>query len=415
MERSTLSESSEQPCCAHHGVPLQVIEEPLDPANQSLADALRLSFRVLKIVMVSLVIIFMFSGMVMVDEKEVVVLTRFGKQVGAPLKPGLHFALPWPIHEQIRVSTAQKRQSVDTFWLRIADKDIGKDLSALSPRGSNLDPARDGALLTGDRAIMHLLFTAEYRITSATDFVMNIEDAEREKELLQAILQNAAVAETARTTADLVWKDASTLANRIKTRAQKRLDLLESGIVLDDVIADKSYFPLQTKWQFLMVSNAENRKRELINSADSERTKKLLGVAGPAWVDLSNLIDRLDQVEVGPKRDEVIRQIEEILLTRAAGEAGRTIELARRDRAKIISDAKAEASRFEAVLAEYRRNPELVYKRLRQQMRNKVFAASGVVKWLLPAGDKNIGLWLGIDPAQIRQAQRERIEKKTQK
>lgn len=410
-----MTEPLEQPCCVNHGAPLSTIEEPLDPANQSLADALRLSFWVLKFVMVALVIIYLFTGAVTVDEKEVVVLTRFGKQVGAPLKPGLHFALPWPIHEKTSVSTAQKRQSVYAFWLRIADKDKTKELSQLEPRGKNLDPATDGALLTGDRAIMHLLFRAEYRIISATSYVMNIEDEKREQELLQVTLRNAAVAETARSTADLVWKDASSLASRIKTRAQKRLDLLDSGIVLDDVIADKSYFPLQTKHEFLLVSNAENRKRELINEADSERTRMLLGVAGPAWVDLSNLIDRLDQVAEGPQRDAVIRQIEEILLKQAAGDAGRKIELARRDRAKIISDAKAEARRFEAALEEYRRNPELVYKRLRQQMRNKVFQASGVVRWLLPAGEKDIGLWLGLDPAQIRQAQRERIEKKTQK
>ena len=279
-----MTEPSEPHCCANHGPSLSVIEAPLDPANQSLADALRLSFRVLKFVMIALVIIFLFSGVVMVDEKQVVVLTRFGKQVGAPLKPGLHIALPYPIDEQVPVSTAQKRLSIDTFWLRITAQDQARDLSQLEPRGKDLDPATDGALLTGDRAIMHLLFTAEYRITSATDYVMNVEDAKREKELLQVVLRNAAVAETARATADLVWKDASTLASRIKSRAQKRLDLLESGIVLDDVIADKSYFPLQTKRQFLMVSNAENRKRELVNEADSERTKKLLGVAGPACV-----------------------------------------------------------------------------------------------------------------------------------
>jgi len=409
-----LTEPAEQPCGTAIDTPLPVIEEPLDPANQSLADALRLSFRVLKIVMICLVIIFLLSGVVIVDEKEVVVLARFGRQV-ATLKPGLRVALPYPIHEQIHVSTAQKRLSVDTFWLRIRDKDKAKDLSNLDARGTALDPAVDGALLTGDRAIMHLLFTAEYRIISATNYVTNVGDEEREQDLLRVVLQNAAVAEAARATADLVWKDARTLASHIKTRAQRRLDVLESGIMLDDVIADKSYFPLQTKRQFLGVSNAENRKRELINEADSERTKKLLGVAGAAWVDLSNQIDRLDQVADGPERDAVIREIEDILLNRAAGEAGRKIALARRDRAKIISDAKAEARRFEAVLEAYRRNPELVYKRLRQQMRNKIFQASGVVKWLLPAGDKNIVLWLGLDPAQIRQAHRERIEQKTQR
>ena len=120
-----MTEPVEQPCGTATDTPLPVIEEPLDPANQSLADALRLSFRVLKIVMIFLVIIFLFSGVVIVDEREVVVLARFGRQV-AVLKPGLRVALPYPIHEQIHVSTAQKRLSVDTFWLRIRDADKAK-------------------------------------------------------------------------------------------------------------------------------------------------------------------------------------------------------------------------------------------------------------------------------------------------
>src|SRR5436190_20274143 len=75
-----------------HDVPLAVVEEPLDPANQSLADALRASFRVLKAVMLLLIVIFLFSGMFMVDQNEVVVLSRLGKPTGPPNEPGLHFA-----------------------------------------------------------------------------------------------------------------------------------------------------------------------------------------------------------------------------------------------------------------------------------------------------------------------------------
>ena len=40
-----------------------MLREALDPANQSLRDALRLSFRVLQLVMVVLVVVFLFSGL----------------------------------------------------------------------------------------------------------------------------------------------------------------------------------------------------------------------------------------------------------------------------------------------------------------------------------------------------------------
>src|SRR5262249_54239227 len=44
------------------------MREAMDPANQSLADALRLSFRVLQGVMVVLVILFVFSGVQTVEQ-----------------------------------------------------------------------------------------------------------------------------------------------------------------------------------------------------------------------------------------------------------------------------------------------------------------------------------------------------------
>jgi len=84
----------------HHnsGDSSAVIEEPLDPASQSLADALRSSFRVLKFFMFLIVIVYCFSGFGIVDQKEVVVLTWFGKQVGPPREPGLLIAAPYPFH-----------------------------------------------------------------------------------------------------------------------------------------------------------------------------------------------------------------------------------------------------------------------------------------------------------------------------
>ncbi|MFQ5491276.1 MAG: hypothetical protein ACE5GE_11185, partial [Phycisphaerae bacterium] len=47
---------------------LKVAEVPLDAANQSLADALRASFNVLKAIMVVLVAMFCFSGLTCVQE-----------------------------------------------------------------------------------------------------------------------------------------------------------------------------------------------------------------------------------------------------------------------------------------------------------------------------------------------------------
>lgn len=417
----------------HHGhhhddIALNVVEEPLDPANQSLADALRMSFGVLKFVMVLLVGAFMVSGLVCVDQREVVVLARFGELAGDPRPPGLHLAWPYPVDEQIRVSTSLRTLTVDTFWLRLSDVDKTRSLSEVTVRGGGLDPAKDGALLTGDQAIMHLLLNVQYRVNDqvrvraeaidpadqVSDVVLFVKNVgtDREQDLLRSVIQNAAVAASARSTADIIWKDASRVADAVHKRAQRTLDEMETGITLDKVAAEQSYFPLQARREFLGVSTAENHKRQLINEAESEWAKKLLGVAGKAWEPLAAEIERLDQVEDETSRDAVIERITQIIVDQAMGEAGGAIRLAQARREKIVADTLAEVARFKAYLDEYRQSPELVRSRLRTEALNRFYEEAGAVRWSLAPGQKRLILSLNKDPKEVRQAERERIRKK---
>src|SRR4030043_419472 len=70
-----------------------------DAGNKSLADALRISFFVLNIIMVVLVILFFGSGVFTVGPDERAMVLRFGKIRGDTteervLSPGLHWAIP---------------------------------------------------------------------------------------------------------------------------------------------------------------------------------------------------------------------------------------------------------------------------------------------------------------------------------
>lgn len=388
---------------------MPVAEEPLDPANQSLADALRASFWVLKFVMLVVVILFLFSGVFVVDQTEVVVLSRFGELQGAPRQPGLHFAFPFPIDETTEVTTAPKTINVNEFWLRLKDYEKTRDLSELSPRSKSLDPARDGALLTGDRAIMHLLYSVQYRITDPVKFVTNVSD---EKATLTKVLQNAAVAEAARTTADVVWKNPGLVATSIQKRAQDVLDQLNSGIRLENVAADKSHYPLQTKRAFIDVSEAENRKFEALQGALKFRAETLNAAAGPVWKKLAEKIEMFDQVEEGAKREALIEDIEQLLVNEATGRAGGKIQLAERDANEIVADTLAEVETFKQLLEEYERNPQLVRQRMRQDMLKELFDQPGVTKWFFPEGYKRLNVWLNKDPLEIKEAQRRQAEQK---
>lgn len=395
---------------------LPVSEEPLDPASQSLADALRASFRVLKLVMIFLVVVFLCSNVFIVDEqKEEVAVLRLGKLAGV-YKRGLHFAWPYPVDEKIRVATAPKTVMIDAFWLNIKEEDQAKDLSELEPRGRGLDPAADGALLTGDRAIMHLKLQVQYRIMDARAFIRNvlIDEEQDETRMLQAVVQNASVASAARAEAEQLSKDPRPVVAAVRARAQSILDHMETGITLDQVAADKSYYPLQVQDAVLNVSNAEVQRNTLIQQALQERQNILNEAAGEAWVVLRDEIQRLDQLPDGPEREEVIERIGDILATKASGKAGELIKQAQNRRDKIKEDTLAHVSRFEALREEYQRSPELVRQRLLRDMLVELYSQPKVIRWFLTPDTDIISVWVGKDPKETRQAQRERAKKKAE-
>lgn len=409
-----------------HDHSLQVIEEPLDPANQSLADALRLSFWVLKGIMIVLIVLFLFSGVFMVDQKQVVLVSRFGKLVGEPRNPGLNFAWPPPIDERIEVSTSPQTLTMKAFWLNLSESDQRRSLSEIPARGTALEPGVDGVLVTGDRRLMHLLLNVEYQVNNkvrlradrsdpaeqlsdAVLFVDNVDDA---PQLVRTVIQNATLAEAARASAEAILRYPEEITLAIRKRSQQVLDDMETGIVLVKVVPEKSYFPLQARDEYLNVDQAANMKQQAINAAESDRTKKLLGAAGEAWEAIRNEIERLDQVADEKERAAVIAGIENLLITRAEGDAGGRIQMARKDKERILEETMAEVARFNAVLEEYRRSPDLVRRRMQSRMLNDLYADQDVIKWWMPAGDKQLMLLLNKDPEEIRQAEREMMKKK---
>lgn len=390
-----------------------ITEAPLDAANQSLSDALRASFWVLKLVMIIVVVLFLLSGMFTVDAREVAVVATFGKASDLPRQPGLHWAWPYPIDEVIRVSTAPKVIRVEDFWLNLRDDEKSKPLDQLGPRSPGLDPAVDGALLTADRAIMHASFRVQYKVpeTNAKEYVQNVRDDE---ELVRSVIRQAAVAEAARTPAEVLWRDPAQLAAGVQTRAQQMLDEeLHAGIKIENVAIPNSHYPLQTASEFLAVNTAENHRRELINEAQSEREKKLNGMAGAAWERINAEIEKLDQVKTDGEREAIINKIGELLASEATGEAGGKIKLAQRDREKIINDSQVEVSQFLAALEQYHKNPELVRMQFSQQMRQKLFESKAVAKWILPPGEKQLVFWLNKDPKEVAEQEKARMEELT--
>src|SRR5262252_5432743 len=104
--------------------PAPAPETPLDAGSQALAEALRSSFAIVRLVMVLLFGVFLFSGFFQVGPQERALVLRFGRPTGAGAKallgPGLHWSFPYPIDECVKVSiTGLQKVSSSVGWFAI--------------------------------------------------------------------------------------------------------------------------------------------------------------------------------------------------------------------------------------------------------------------------------------------------------
>ena len=101
----------------------------LDAAHQSLADALRVSFWVLKFAMLLLVVVYLFSGVFNVREQEIAIRLRFGQIVGAPgqqvLEPGgPYFSWPFPFEQIVIIPASPQQIELNReFWYSLGGAD----------------------------------------------------------------------------------------------------------------------------------------------------------------------------------------------------------------------------------------------------------------------------------------------------
>ena len=156
------------------------LDEALDPANQSLADALRKSFRVLKVLMLVLVVLYFLSGWFSVKLGERGIIYRMGRIVGvadgglaaqAVLGPGWKWSWPFPIDRWQTIQTSERELPLE-FMLALTANE--RSTGVIERKFGTLSPERDDYLVTGDTNILHASLTIKYRISNVIDYVTNV-------------------------------------------------------------------------------------------------------------------------------------------------------------------------------------------------------------------------------------------------
>ena len=270
-----------------------------DSGTMALSHALKRSFHFVKALVAILALGAVFSCMKQVEPGEQAVILRFGKVVAASdgttvRQPGIVWALPYPIHEVVKIPVGESRTVRSTVgWLRgLTDEQIDTADETSIGEFMELPPGQHGYTLTTDHNIIHVRATAKYRISNPVDFIFNFEDG---AESLTNVLDNAILYASARMKADdalfggedVIQTFEETVALRIDTL----IDRLNLGVTIENVDV-KKIPPLATKLQFEEVQQSEQERSKTINEAKGFSRETLERAVGESNAVISAAIGR---------------------------------------------------------------------------------------------------------------------------
>lgn len=256
-----------------HGkpAPAPATLEGEDAGTQALAGALKSSFAIVRIVMIGLVVLFLFSGFFVVGPQEKAIVLRFGVPAGGGdgklLGPGPHWAFPPPIDEVVRIPVGQimsLSSSVGWYATTAAMEAAGNE----PPPGESLRPAVDGYLITGDENVVHLRATLRYRIAEpGLRYVLDFANASN---VVVSAFDNALLYAAARYKVDdALTRDQAGFREVARNRFEQLVARHNLGITEIQIDNMQVIPPRQLKEAFARVTEAEVRRAKELNDARS--------------------------------------------------------------------------------------------------------------------------------------------------
>ncbi len=285
-----------------------------------------------------LVLIWLGSGFFIVQEGQQAVITQFGKYHGT-VGAGFNWRLPYPIQRDEKVYVTQ-----------IRSVDIGRD-NIVKATG-----LRDSGMLTADENIVEIKFAVQYRLKDARAYLFASRNPD------EAVVQAAesAVREVVgkMTMDDAIGVDRDKIAPQVRALMQTILDRYGVGIEVLNV----------------NLQQGGVRPPEQVQAAFDDVLK-----AGQESIRTQN--------EAQAYANNVV--------PRAVGTASRMIAQAEGYKARVVAQAQGDAQRFDAVLAEYQKAPQVTRERMYIDAMQQIY--SNVTKVLVDSRQNSNLLYLPLD------------------
>ncbi len=341
---------------------------PEETTGQALAEALRSSFIIIKILMAGLVVAFLCSGIRIVGPQEQAIILRLGKPLAVEdkvlLGPGFHWAFPAPIDEVVRIPSAQVRTATSSAGWYYTTPEL--ELAKNEPQpGDSLDPARDGYALTADANIVHVRATLRYSIQEPVLYEFGFTQTAR---LITNALNEALNCATAQFPVDsILTRDRASFREKLSQRLGQLIEEQKLGIRIEqmDVQARAPRQPAVSK-AFDAVTEAGLKSGQVLNEAQSYANE---------------------------------------VRSRAKGEAASLTNAAMTEKTRLVEFVGAEAGQFRALLPQYEANPGLFTLRWQTETLGRIFTNAQEKFFVAPGPDgrpRQLRLLLSREPLKPR-------------
>lgn len=436
----------------------------LDPANQSLAEALRVMMFLLQGGMAVLAIAYLASGFQWVREGERGIRLLFGRIEAASIDPGFVWSAPFPLGELVKVEQGNLELVIDRdFW-----PDWTSDPSAdkLTPEMS-LKPGKGGSVITADGNIAHTRWKVVYKRERADQWAQNLypgANGDNEKNLVRAAVKQGIVQACARTTIEELLKQSGDETGSVREFArqvaQRSLDDSKSGIQIELLAPIETIPPLFIRRDFAQAQASVSNASKAVENAQSEGARLLFSTAGRA---APYLVERLEAFEAAAtqrdaaessgdaaalraanqKLDDILAQIDALMTGQAVelppgtvkvagtptrleggkveglagGTVAETMVNASAYRSAVVNRSQADLRRFQAKLELYKANPKVM---LQREWAESVLAFVGrdsVQQFMLPEGVNALSFLINADPdiaREMSKAQKDRERKRAE-
>lgn len=370
------------------------MREAMNPANESLGEALRLSYRLLQVAMCGLLVTFLFSGFQSVPEGLTGLRTVFGRVAGEAgdetIVPGLQPFWPYPVGETLTMPLRRTVEVRDAFWPMLGAKETTIEQATDAADANNpIRPGRDGSVITADGDLAHLQLSAEYSVVDPVAALRQI-NPEQVDRFVEKVLEGAVVEIAAQFTLTDLLEQRDLPAAEIRAKMQARLNGLQSGIQVTSVTLTQRTAPLAVRNALRRVQVAREDMKTALERARQEASARLVGAAGPNYGEVLALIGQYEtQLTAGhqSEADAILQQIGARLeQPDIGGEAARIILRAKSSGSLLASTLANEARRVEGLAPSYRENPRQLIQQLWLEAVREAMSKQEVELFALPPG-----------------------------